>query len=78
MKRDHVARRRVKSLDLPDNRTAALADFSVISLILEEPVLKKTCQSADKDDRAIKEKILKMGAALLTASGRHGAYNRVH
>jgi hypothetical protein len=50
----------------------------MVSLIQEEPALLKTCQSSDRADISIKERLLKMGAAIYTATARHGAYERIH
>lgn len=71
---DDIGRRRFRMTALPDNRTLAVSEFSLIQALEREPLIHNLLNCNDGRDRALKMQLIKMAAVLNIVTARHGQY----
>jgi hypothetical protein len=73
---DGVGRRKVQYQKVADHLYAMRCEMSPVSLIQSCGTLRTVIRSGSVDDRAIRAKIFKMAASLMTVTARHGAFKQ--
>lgn len=74
MSADGVGRRRLSYFPMADDHAMARCETSLVSVMGRSKLIGTILRSSGKDDRQISAKLIKMAAAILTATARHGSY----
>lgn len=77
MREDRIGRRRIHSQTVAPNLGTATSEFSIVSLLQEDPLMRTIYRSDERVDKVAMDRVLKIGACLFTATNGHGAYERV-
>jgi hypothetical protein len=77
VKSDNIARRRIKTVEMPTGHNLMRSEVSLLSLLQNEPVLKQLVVSETEHDQALLQKLIKMTACLNQVTAGHGAYSVV-
>lgn len=75
---DEIGRRRFRITKLPDAKSIALNEFSLVQALEREPLLYQLVHSQGKDNKSLKDRLLKMAAVLNIVTSRHGPYTTPH
>ena len=71
---DSVKRRQVKTYELADGTNVMCAEFSPITVLKSNALLKAMAHSADKDEAKVFGKVMKMAACIAIVMRAHGEY----
>jgi hypothetical protein len=77
MQSDGIARRGITLIEVGKEAVVCRSEFSMVSLLNRNTVMRKLVHSTDKDDKAVVEHILKMGACLATVTSVRGPYHEL-
>lgn len=75
---DDIGRRRMRITQLPEGKTLALTEFSLVHVMEREPVIYKFVHSDDRQSKPLRERLIKMAAVLNVVTSRHGPYTTTH
>ena len=77
LKAEPFGRRKVIRTKLPTGEHLCHSEVSLISILQLDQLLKRVCRDGNERDKAMKDKIVKLAAALMHATGSHGQYSLV-
>lgn len=76
---DEIGRRRFRMSKVGAGETSmALSEFSLVHVVEREPIVYKVIHGSSRDNRALRERLLKMAAVLNLVTSRHGPYTVSH
>ncbi|MBX9719852.1 MAG: hypothetical protein K2X81_00520, partial [Candidatus Obscuribacterales bacterium] len=72
---DNIGRRKVQYFPIGQHNTLARAEVSPVMVMQKSPLLTSLLKSSHGPDLALKGRMMKMAACLMTVTTGHGAYN---
>jgi hypothetical protein len=73
--KDHIGRRLSRSVQLPAGMKMVKSEISLVSLMRRSGTIATMMHSDDYLDRKIAQRVVKMAACLMYATGAHGVYS---
>ncbi len=71
---DEIGRRRVRTTTISGGKTISLTEFSLVHSIERESMLYHLVHSSEKQSKGLRDRLMKMAAALNIVTSRHGRY----
>ena len=71
---DQIARRMARYSAFADGYSIHQSEISLVSIMQKDGIISQLLKSADNQDKAVIDKLVRVAGALMTATAGHGAY----